>query len=91
MPAFNRRLQPKEIWGFPLIAVLGFAVALMFGVLSLMIPLIFKFFTVPLALSGVLTAVVAQFMGDELQFLNVRRLGIIVENNRVTSETRTDN
>lgn len=90
MSAFNRRLQPKEVFGIPLIAALGLTVALVFFVLSLLLPLVLKLFTIPLALAGALVAVAAFYMGDDLQFLNVIRLGKIVENNRVSSETRTN-
>lgn len=90
MSAFNRRLQPKEVFGIPLIAALGLTVALVFFVLSLLLPLVIKLFTIPLALAGLSVAVAAFYMGDDLQFLNVIRLGKIVENNRVSSETRTN-
>ena len=89
MPAFNCRLQPKEIFGIPLVAALGLSVALIFFVLSLLLPLVLKLFTIPLALDGAVVAGAAFWMGDDLQFLNVMRLGRFVENNRVTSETRT--
>lgn len=91
MSAFNRRLQPKEIFGIPMIAALGITVALIFFVLSLLLPFALKFFTVPIFLGGLIVSAAAFYWGDELQFLNVMRLGRFVENNRVTSETRTDN
>jgi hypothetical protein len=86
MPAFNARLKPKEIFGMPMIAALGLGVALIFGVLSLLLPLFLKFFTIPLACGGVGAAAFAFYFGDELQWLDVMRLGRFVENNRVTSE-----
>jgi uncharacterized membrane-anchored protein YitT (DUF2179 family) len=89
MSAFNRRLQPKEVFGMPLVAALGLTVALICFVLSLLVPLALKFFTIPLTLAGAIVAGLAFYMGDDLQFLNVMRLGRFVENNRVTSETRT--
>ena len=91
MPAFNRRLQPKEVFGIPLVAALGLTVALIGFVLSLLVPLVIKLFTIPITLVGAVVAAAAFFMGDDLQFLNIIRLGRFVEKNRVTSETRTDN
>jgi hypothetical protein len=90
MSAFNRRLQPKEVFGLPLIAALGVTLALICFVLSLLVPLVLKFITIPLALAGVIVAGIAFYMGDDLQFLNIIRLGRFVEKNCVTSETRTD-
>jgi hypothetical protein len=89
MSAFNRRLQPKEVFGMPLVAALGLTVALICFVLSLLVPLALMFFTIPLTLAGAIVAGLAFYMGDDLQFLNVMRLGRFIENNRVTSETRT--
>ena len=86
MPAFNSRLKPKEIFGMPMAAALGLGVALIFGVLSLLLPLVLKFFTLPLMLIGLVIAGFAFYMGDELQWFDVMRLGRFVENNRVTSE-----
>jgi hypothetical protein len=86
MSAFNSRLKPKEIFGMPMAAALGLGVALIFGVLSLLLPLGLKFFTLPLMLIGLVIAGFAFYMGDELQWFDVMRLGRFVENNRVTSE-----
>jgi hypothetical protein len=90
MAAFNRRLQPKEIFGIPIIAAIGLTVFLVFFVLTLMLPWTVKFFTFLVAIVSFFVAVRAFIMGDELQFLNVMRLGRLVENNCVTSETRTE-
>jgi hypothetical protein len=86
MPAFNSRLKPKEIFGMPMAAALGLGVALIFGVLSLLLPLVLKFFTLPLMLIGLGIAGFAFYMGDELQWFDVMRLGRFVENHRITSE-----
>lgn len=85
MPAFNARLKPKEVYGLPMMAAIGLAVALICGVLSLMVPWVLKVITLPAALVGGLAAGVAFWQGDEIQWLGVKRLSAI-ENNRVTSE-----
>lgn len=85
MPAFNARLRPKEIFGMPLIAALGLGLALIFGVLSLMLPAVALLLTLPAALAGLLFAAAGFFWGEELPWLPVMRLSR-VENNRITSE-----
>ncbi len=70
----------------PLVAALGMGVALIFGVLSLLLPLVLKLFTIPLMVAGLVVAALAFFFGDDLQWLGVMRLGRFVENNRLTSE-----
>lgn len=62
------------------------AVALIFFVLSLMLPLVLKLITIPITLAGLGVAAAAFFFGDELQWLGVVRLGCFVENRRITSE-----
>ena len=74
----------------PLIAALGLTVALIFGVLSMLLPWFLLFFTLPFTIGGFIVAGAAFYWGDELQFLNIIRLGRFVENNRVSSETRTN-
>lgn len=86
MPAFNSRLKPKEIFGMPMAAALGLGIALVFGVLSMMLPWVLKLLTLPVTLAGLLLAGFSFFMGDEIQWFDVMRLGRFVENNRVTSE-----
>lgn len=86
MPAFNTRLKSKEIFGMPFSAAIGLAVALIFSVLSLMLPLVLKFVTIPVMLAGLVVAGAAFYMGDELQWFGVMRLGNFVENKRITSE-----
>lgn len=70
----------------PLVAALAIGVALVFGVLSLMLPWVLKIITLPVTLAGVLAAGFAFWLGDELQWFSVMRLGRAFENNRVTSE-----
>lgn len=86
MSAFNARLKPKEIFGMPMVAAIGLGVALIFGVLSLLLPLALKLFSIPLMVAGLAFAGLAFFLGDELQWLRVIWLGRIVENKRITSE-----
>jgi len=70
----------------PMAAALGMGVALIFGVLSLLLPLVLKLFTIPLMIAGLVIAGLAFYLGDELQWLGVMRLGRFVENKRLTSE-----
>ncbi len=86
MSAFNARLKPKEIFGMPFAAAIGLAVSLIFFVLSLMLPLVLKFVTIPVTLAGLVVAAASFYLGDELQWFGVMRLGRFVENKRTTSE-----
>lgn len=86
MPAFNSRLKPKEMFGMPIAAAIGLGLALIFGVLSLMLPWVLKVITLPLMLGGFFIAGLAFFMGDELQWFGVMYQGKFIENNRITSE-----
>ena len=70
----------------PMAAALGMGVALIFGVLSLLLPLALKLFTIHLMIAGLVIAGLAFYLGDELQWLGVMRLGRFVENKRLTSE-----
>lgn len=70
----------------PIAAALGMGVALVFGVLSLLVLLALKFVTIPLMIAGLAIAGLAFFLGDELQWLEVMRLGRFVEDRRLTSE-----
>lgn len=71
MSAFNRRLQPKEMFGMPLTAVLGLVGALIFGVLALLLPALSLLLTIPLLLLCVGITVASFWLGDELPFLPV--------------------
>ena len=55
----------------PLVAAIGMGVALIFGVLSLLLPLVLKFLTLPIMLAGLAAAALAFFFGDELQWLDI--------------------
>lgn len=70
----------------PMVGAIGLGLALIFGVLSLLLPLILKLLTLPLMLLGLVIAAVAFFLGDELQWLSVIWIGRFGENNRLTSE-----
>lgn len=89
MPAFNRRFQPKEIWGIPLWAGVAFLGFFLCTALSLMVPLIIKLLTIPLAIFSFVSLVGLLWIGDEIQFISVMWLSRFVDNNRVTSETGT--
>lgn len=71
MSAFNRRLQPKEMFGMPLAAVLGMVGALIFGVLSMLLPTFLLLITLPLLVVCVVITVASFWVGDELPFLPV--------------------
>ena len=73
MGAFNRRLQPKEFGGMPLVAVLGLLGVLIFGVLSLLLPAVLLLLTLPLFFMCVGVAVASFWLGDEVMFLPVMR------------------
>ena len=86
MSAFNARLRPKEIFGMPMAAAIGLAFALVFAVLSMLVPVFLKFITVPIMVSGLVVSALAFFYGEELQWLPVMWLGRVVEPNRLASE-----
>ncbi len=69
----------------PMAAALGLGVALIFGVLSLLLPLALKLITIPLVIAALVVAGLAFFMGDELQWLQVMWLSRI-EDSRLSSE-----
>lgn len=70
----------------PMAAALGMGVALIFGVLSMLLPVVLKFVTVPLMIAGLIVAALAFLLGDQLQWVGVMWLGRFVENKRITSE-----
>jgi len=90
MSAFNKRLQPKEIFGVPMWAAIACLIALIFGVLSLIIPFIVKLVTIPVAVGALLVAAVAFWFGEDIPFVPLMLRGRFYEVKRVTSETRTD-
>ena len=91
MPAFNNRLQPKEIFGiFPFAGAIGFLVFFVCGVLSLMLPLVVKVLSIPFSFVGFVVMVITFWLGDDRQFFMVMWESRFVDSNRVTSETRTD-
>jgi len=70
----------------PLYAALGGATLLVFGVLSLLLPIALKLITIPVALSGLIVAGVAFRLGEDLPLLPLIWRGKQVEPGRVTSE-----
>jgi len=75
MPAFNARLKPKMLFGFPLTAIIGFLVALASGLLFFLLPvLLLNVLTAVLFTYGLLLASVSLFYGEDLKFLGVKRL-----------------
>jgi len=86
MSAYNRRFQPKEIFGVSLYAALGGGAALVFGVFSLLLPLALKLITVPVTLAALSVAAVAVWLGDDLPLAALIWRGKRVEPGRVTAE-----
>lgn len=85
MPAFNARLNPKELFGMPMLGVLGALVALVFGVLSMMLPLPLNLFAGVVALAGLVFSGLVFVMGDDMQWLDVM-LSARTEGKCITSE-----
>ena len=86
MSAFNRRFQPKEIFGIPLYVAVGGGGALVFGVFSLLLPAALKLITVPLTLAALSVAAVAARLGDDLPIAALIWRGRRVEPGRRTAE-----
>ncbi len=86
MGAFNRRFQPKELFGIPLYVAVGGGGALVFGVFSLLLPTVLKLVTVPLTLAALSVAAVATRLGDDLPLASLIWRGRRVEPGRRTTE-----
>ena len=73
MTAFNSRLRPKEVFGFPLTAVLAGVVS-MVGLFLAIVPdiLLLNILSGIIALAAFLVAVVMVAAGDEVMFLRLR-------------------
>lgn len=89
MSAFNRRLEPKEMAGMPVEAVVSLVVSLVFGTLTMIAPGMVKIIPGLLCLTGIVATVFVFKFKNELQFVQVIILGKYIEPRRVTSETRT--
>lgn len=70
----------------PAMAAIALVVALVFLVFSLMLPVVLKFFTVPILIAALVVAAVAFMNGDDLQWLGVKLSARFIEDGRVTSE-----
>lgn len=94
MGAFNSRFRPNEVAGLPLPAVVGFAVCLVAGVLSIILslsdflPLIVGLVPGAIAIAALVFALWCLRMGDELPFIPVI-LAARRDRGRHTSETWT--
>ncbi len=86
MTAYNRRLEPKEIFGLPLYVAVGGGTALICGVFSLLLPVALKLVTVPLTLLALSVAVVAAWLGDDLPLAALIWRGRRVEPGRQSAE-----
>ncbi len=89
MPAFNSRLKPKKIGHMPLYSVIGMLGMLITGVLSIVLPMLFKLVMIVLFGACFFMAGFCFWVGDEIPFIPIK-LANKREKNRVTSETWTD-
>lgn len=69
----------------PLLAAVSLIGALVFGVLTIAVPLVLKFLTAPLLIAALSVAFLAFWKGDDLPWLSVM-LQARREDGRVTSE-----
>lgn len=70
----------------PMPAALGLVVALVFGVLSMILPWSFKIITLPISFCALSIAIIVLFFGDDLQWIGIKVAGLKKENGRVSSE-----
>lgn len=90
MGAFNRRLEPKQMYGIPLVSMLGIIGLLAFGLLIFMLPFFFLKILVGIGLLASVGMVVIGFwLGEEWPLRGVI-FAAWRERERVTSETWTD-
>lgn len=73
----------------PVVGAVGLVALLILTVFSLLLPLGFKLFTIPLAIVAGVIAFLGFYFGDDLTFVTVMVRGRILERRRVTSETGT--
>lgn len=89
MGAYNRRLQPKELFGLPLVVVAGAIGALVCLLFTLMLPGILKLLAGLGLLLSLAVAGAAGWLGDSWPLRRIMLLAL-QERGRVTAETRTD-
>ncbi|MHB8346900.1 MAG: hypothetical protein ACYDHM_06835 [Acidiferrobacterales bacterium] len=89
MSAFNRRYEPREIFGVPLITAIAAVAALPLILFTLLLPPLLKPLTAVATLIALALAAAGLWLGDERPFLAVM-LAARRERDRVTGETRTD-
>lgn len=88
MGAFNRRLQSKEIFGLPMVSMIGIVGVLAFGLLTLMLPWVLKIITGALLLICAGLIVIGLWLGEDLPLRGVMWAARL-ERGRVTAETWT--
>ena len=89
MSAFNRRYEPRELFGVPVITAVAAIAILPLILFTLLLPAAFRPFTALGAVSALAVATAGLWLGDDRPFLRVM-LTARCERGRVTSETRTD-
>lgn len=88
MRAFNQRFAPKDFGGIPLPAAIATLIALCFGVLALMLPLLLKLLALACCLTAGCVAIYCVRLGEEWPFRTLMTL-TRRERGGVTSETWT--
>lgn len=89
MRAFNRRLEPKELAGMPLVAAICLVLSLISVAIIFVVPGVFKVIPVFFLVASLVAAVCAFIFREQLPFLLVIYLGRFVEKGRVSTESRT--
>ncbi len=89
MSAFNRRYEPRELFGVPVITAVAVVAALPLLLCTLLLPEAVRPVTGMLMLAALAVAGAGLWLGDELPFMTLM-FAACRERGRVTSETWTD-
>lgn len=85
MPAFNRRFEIKRIGGMPLPAAVALISSVVFGVLTMILPLLLKIVCGVLFIASLILAIFVFYMGENFP-LRAVIFAAKREANHVTSE-----
>jgi hypothetical protein len=88
MGAFNRRLDPKEVGGYPMYAAIGLGVGVFGAVVGLFLPGFVKILPLTISAVAFFIAYVAFRLGDQAPFIWIMLYGKYIEPRRVTAETK---
>ncbi|MDA8364878.1 MAG: hypothetical protein M0Z84_13955 [Gammaproteobacteria bacterium] len=89
MSAFNRRYEPRTLFGLPAPTAVAAVAILPLLLFTLLLPAAFKPVTALAMVAALAVAAAGLWLGDDRPFLRVM-LAAARERDRVTSETRTD-